>query len=131
MERLPRTRPTALRERVLQFGEGVFLRGFVDWMLDKINKEQGTDFGVVVVQPRAGGHCAELQAQDGLFTLCMHGNDDGTPREETAVVESVVRTVNPYVTENWMETRIPHVFAVCWRPAGKRVCPGLTSFRVN
>ncbi len=104
MVALHRTIPAKLTERILQIGEGVFLRGFVDWMFDKLNKEQGGDFGVVVVQPRAGGHCAELQEQDGLFTLCMHGNDAGQAREETVVVESIVRTVNPYVQDNWMET---------------------------
>ena len=39
MERLKRTEKNTLTERVLQFGEGNFLRGFVDWMIDKLNKE--------------------------------------------------------------------------------------------
>lgn len=41
MERLKRTEKNTLTERVLQFGEGNFLRGFVDWMIDKLNKENG------------------------------------------------------------------------------------------
>ena len=55
MERLKRTEKNTLTERVLQFGEGNFLRGFVDWMIDKLNKENGGDYGVTIVQPLAGG----------------------------------------------------------------------------
>ena len=42
MERLKRTEKNTLTERVLQFGEGNFLRGFVDWMIDKLNKENAS-----------------------------------------------------------------------------------------
>ena len=51
MERLKRTEKNTFTERVLQFGEGNFLRGFVDWMIDKLNKENGGDYGVTIVQP--------------------------------------------------------------------------------
>ena len=45
MELLKRTQPSKLTTRVLQFGEGNFLRGFVDWMIDRLNKENGGDYG--------------------------------------------------------------------------------------
>ena len=69
MERLKRTEKNTLTERVLQFGEGNFLRGFVDWMIDKLNKENGGDYGVTIVQPLAGGLVDKLNAQDGTIQL--------------------------------------------------------------
>ena len=69
MERLKRTEKNTLTERVLQFGEGNFLRGFVDWMIDKLNKENGGDYGVIIVQPLAGGLVDKLNAQDGRYSL--------------------------------------------------------------
>ena len=53
MERLKRKEKCQLTEKFLQFGEGNFLRGFVDWMIDRLNKEADFDGGVVVVQPLA------------------------------------------------------------------------------
>lgn len=73
MERLKRTEKNTLTERVLQFGEGNFLRGFVDWMIDKLNKENGGDYGVTIVQPLAGGLVDKLNAQDGRYSLYLRG----------------------------------------------------------
>ena len=73
MERLKRTEKNTLTERVLQFGEGNFLRGFVDWMIDKLNKENGGDYGVTIVQPLAGGLVDKLNEQDGRYSLYLRG----------------------------------------------------------
>lgn len=97
MERLHRTEPCRLTERVLQFGEGNFLRGFVDWMFDRLNKENGGDFGVVVVQPINAGPVVDfLNEQDGLYDLYLRGLIDGERVEETRVVECITRGINPY-----------------------------------
>lgn len=88
-------------ERVLQFGEGNFLRGFVDYMFDKLNKECGGDFGVVIVQPRKGDKVTRLNNQNGLYTLYSRGLVNGVKTEETRVVECVTRGINPY--ENTQE----------------------------
>ncbi|MGN0106406.1 MAG: tagaturonate reductase, partial [Hominilimicola sp.] len=73
MERLKRTEKCSLTERVLQFGEGNFLRGFVDWMIDRLNKENGGDYGVVIVQPLANGLVDMINEQDGLYSLYLRG----------------------------------------------------------
>lgn len=96
MERLRRAEKCTLKEKVLQFGEGNFLRGFVDWMIDRLNKETDWNGGVVIVQPLAGGMVEKINEQDGLYTLYLRGLQNGERVEETRVVESVVRGINPY-----------------------------------
>ena len=56
-------------ERVIQFGEGGFLRGFVDWMLQKVNENSDFDGSVVVVQPIQNGMCDTLTEQNCAYTL--------------------------------------------------------------
>ncbi|MDO5479824.1 MAG: tagaturonate reductase, partial [Clostridia bacterium] len=51
-------------ERVIQFGEGGFLRGFCDWMLQIINEETDWNGSVTVVQPIENGMCEMLEKQD-------------------------------------------------------------------
>ena len=60
-------------ERVIQFGEGGFLRGFVDWMLQKINEKSDFDGSVVVVQPIETGMCDMLTAQNCVYTHVIRG----------------------------------------------------------
>jgi len=54
-------------ERILQFGGGNFLRGFVDWMVDKLNKDGLFNGSILVVKPNEGGSYKELEEQNGLF----------------------------------------------------------------
>jgi tagaturonate reductase len=96
MELLKRTNQKKHTERVLQFGEGNFLRGFADWMFDNLNKENGGDYGVVVVQPRPSGNIKRLNDQDGLYTLRLRGLKNGAPTEETEIIDCITRAVNPY-----------------------------------
>ncbi|MCD8180052.1 MAG: tagaturonate reductase [Firmicutes bacterium] len=96
MELLKRENNEKHTERVLQFGEGNFLRGFVDWMFDKLNKECGGDFGVAVVQPLPTGRVAELNAQDGLYTLYSRGLINGVKAEEEHTIDCITRGINPY-----------------------------------
>lgn len=96
MERLHRETPAKLTERVLQFGEGNFLRGFVDWMFDRLNKEYKGDFGVVLVQPLPNGLIDMINEQDGRYSLYLRGLQDGERVEETRVVDCVTRGINPY-----------------------------------
>jgi tagaturonate reductase len=83
-------------EKVLQFGEGNFLRAFVDWQIDRMNKTAGFNGSVVVVQPIEKGLVDVLNAQDGLFTLVLQGFKDGKPAREYSVINSISRGVNPY-----------------------------------
>ena len=86
-----RVRPS---ERILQFGEGNFLRAFVDWKIDRMNEAAGSDWGVVVVRPIAGGNPTRLDAQDGLYTVLSRGVDEsGAAVSEPRVVACVRREV--------------------------------------
>jgi tagaturonate reductase len=83
-------------ERVLQFGEGGFLRAFADWMIDKMNREAGFDGGVVVIQPIAKGLIDVLNEQEGLYTLYLTELKDKKASSEHSVIGCVTRGVNPY-----------------------------------
>ena len=61
------------RARILQWGEGNFLRAFVDWKIDRMNEAGGLDWGVVVVRPIAQGNPHWLNEQDGLYTVLSRG----------------------------------------------------------
>lgn len=96
MEQLKRKDIKYHTERVLQFGEGNFLRGFVDWMFDKMNKECGKDFGIVVVQPLPSGRIEYLNKQEGIYTLYTRGYLNGIPSEETRIIDCITRGIDPY-----------------------------------
>lgn len=79
-------------ERVIQFGEGGFLRGFADWMLQKVNECSDFDGSVVVVQPIENGMCDMLSAQNCVYTHLIRGVEG----VETTVVDVISRCVKPY-----------------------------------
>ena len=83
-------------ERIIQFGEGGFLRGFIDWILQITNENTDFDGSVVVVQPIEQGMCDMLQKQDCVYTHVMRGMKDGVPTVDTKVVDVISRTVKPY-----------------------------------
>lgn len=89
-------RPAHLR--VLQFGEGNFLRAFVDEMLDRANEVVGLDAGIAVTQLTRHGSAAiaRLQAQDGLYTAVLRGMVRGEPRSDARVIRSVSRMIDGY-----------------------------------
>ena len=83
-------------EKVLQFGEGNFLRAFVDWMIDKANRDGIYQGSIVLCQPIAQGLKDMINAQDGVYTLAMRGAENGQPAEKIEVITSVSRCINPY-----------------------------------
>ena len=83
-------------EKVIQFGEGNFLRGFVDWQIDKMNEEANFNGSVVVVQPQEGGLIDMLNEQDGLYTLYLQGVQNGEAVKTHNIINSVSRGINPY-----------------------------------
>ena len=85
-----------MKETVIQFGEGNFLRGFFDWFLDGLNKQGLYDGKVVVVQPRAGGKTAGLVEQDCKYNLYLRGIENGEVKNEHYYIESISRCVDPY-----------------------------------
>lgn len=98
MEQLSsRVYPTTSRPiGIMQFGEGNFLRAFVDWFIYRLNKEGHICSNVVVVQPLPHGRVDALQAQDGLYTLCLQGIQNGTPVQNKEVIDVIGDAINPY-----------------------------------
>ena len=83
-------------ERILQFGEGNFLRAFANWMIHEMNHQANFDAGTVVIQPIADGLIKTLNDQDGLYTLYMNGIKNGEVLSERKVVDCIQRGINPY-----------------------------------
>lgn len=83
-------------EKILQFGEGNFLRGFADWMIDLANSKGLFQGSIVLCQPIAQGLADSINQQNGLYTLLMRGRENGQAREDTALISSVSRCINPY-----------------------------------
>jgi tagaturonate reductase len=84
-------------EKVLQFGEGNFLRAFVDWMFHELNQKAGFNGSVVVVQPIDKGMVNMLNDQDGLYTLYLRGLKNGKPESTHQTIDVISRGIDPYV----------------------------------
>ncbi len=82
--------------KILQFGEGNFLRAFVDWIIQDLNDKDIINSGVVVVQPVPAGRVAELAKQNGLYTLCLEGIDKGQRVQSRQIIDVLSDFVNPY-----------------------------------
>ena len=83
-------------ERVLQFGEGNFLRAFVDYFIDMLNEKTGFNSKVVLCQPIAPGLADMINEQEGLYTLFLRGFENGKKVNEKRVISCVSRCLNPY-----------------------------------
>ena len=80
--------------RILQWGEGNFLRAFVDWKIDQMNEKGGLDWGVIVVRPIAQGNPHSLNEQDGIYTVLSRGvGDDDQPVSESRAIACVRREI--------------------------------------
>ncbi len=83
-------------EKIIQFGEGGFLRGFVDWIIQIINEKTDFKGEVVVVQPIKNGMCDVLEEQNCNYTHIMRGLKDGVPTVDKKYIDCISRTVRPY-----------------------------------
>lgn len=83
--------------KILQFGEGNFLRAFVDWQIDIANEKGVMDAGVAIVQPIEKGMVDALNAQDQLYHVYLEGIENKKPAKDIRLVKSVMDAVNPYV----------------------------------
>lgn len=82
--------------KVLQFGEGNFLRAFVEYMIDISNEEGVTDIGVVIVKPIDFGSLERFEKQDNLYTVTLRGRENGAIVDSTRLITCVQDTVSPY-----------------------------------
>ena len=83
--------------RVIQFGEGNFLRAFVDWQLDLLNEHTDLAAGVTIVRPINTEFPPSLNTQDGLYTTVIRGLDErGEAVSEARIIRSVNNEINPW-----------------------------------
>ncbi|HCD69794.1 MAG TPA: tagaturonate reductase [Ruminococcaceae bacterium] len=82
--------------KILQFGEGNFLRAFIDWILQNLNDAGVINADVAVVQPMPMGRVAELEKQDGLYTLCLEGIDKGEKVQSKQIIDVLKDFINPF-----------------------------------
>ena len=90
-------------EKVLQFGEGNFLRAFVDYWFDMSNEKAGWNGKCVLVQPIAQGLTELINKQEGLYTLYLRGSENGEKVDRKRVISSVSRCLNPYEETGYQE----------------------------
>lgn len=83
-------------EKVLQFGEGNFLRAFVDYFFDIMNEKADFNGKVVVTQPINQGLSDMINEQEGLYTLFLRGSENGNKVNKKRVISAISRCINPY-----------------------------------
>ncbi len=82
--------------KIVQFGEGNFLRAFIGYAFQELNKTANFNAGIAVVQPIDKGLVKLLNNQDGLYTLFMKGVKKGKEIQEIELINNIVKGVNPY-----------------------------------
>ncbi len=83
-------------ERILQFGEGNFLRGFADYFIDVLNERCGLNAKVVLLNPTHRGKPERFNAQEGLYTVYLRGMENGVAQSKRRLVSSISRCLSPY-----------------------------------
>ena len=84
-------------ERIIQFGEGNFLRAFIDWQIDLLNEHTDLNAGVVIVRPIVSSFPPSLSTQDGLYTTIIRGlNEKGEAVSDARLIRSVNREISAY-----------------------------------
>ena len=80
----------------MQFGEGNFLRAFVDWIIQNLNDNGAINSSVAVVQPMPMGRVADLAVQDGLYTVRLEGIDKGEKVKKSQIIDVLDDYINPF-----------------------------------
>lgn len=112
-----------LPERVLQFGTGVLLRGLVDVLIDKANK-QGVFNGSIVVVKSTGNDVSEFTGQDNRYTVWTRGLENGQPVDEQTVVTSISRVLAA-------QTQWGDVLALARKPSLQVIVSNTTEVGLN
>jgi len=82
--------------KIVQFGEGNFLRAFIGYAFQELNKAVSFNAGIAVVQPIDRGLVKMLNEQDGLYTLFMKGVKKGKEIQDIELISNIVKGVDPY-----------------------------------
>lgn len=91
---LPNELSLELAEKVLQFGTGVLLRGLPDYFIDKANRQGIFNGRIVVVKSTDGGDTTAFEKQDGLYTICVRGVEDGKKLQQNIVCSAISRVLS-------------------------------------
>lgn len=91
---LPTPTTFQLPEKILQFGSGAFLRGFFDYFIHISNMQGEFNGRIVVVQSTGGERSRILEEQEGLYTLCAQGLQDGRQLETFTVCSAISRALS-------------------------------------
>lgn len=90
-----------LPEKVLQFGTGVLLRGLPDYFIDKANKKNIFNGRVAIVKSTSKGDLRDFEDQDGLYTICVRGLENGQPVEENIISSAISRVLS--ADKDWFD----------------------------
>jgi tagaturonate reductase len=85
-----------MKETVLQFGTGNFLRGFADYFIDALNKQGLYDGKIVVVSPTNSKAVEKINSQNGRYNLLLRGIENGNEISSINEINSINRAINPY-----------------------------------
>src|SRR5579872_6285071 len=122
------TKPDAfmlgLPEKVLQFGTGVLLRGLPDYFIDKANRGGLIGGRVVVVKSTDSGDAGAFDRQDGLYTLCDRGIEDGRKVEENIVCSAISRVLS--ARDHWRD-----ILALAHRPEMQLIVSNTTEVGIR
>jgi tagaturonate reductase len=113
-----------LPEKVLQFGTGVLLRGLPDYFIDKGNRQGLFNGRVVVVKSTDSGEAGVFDRQDGLYTLCVRGIEDGRKVEENIICSAISRVLS--AKDQWRE-----ILALARRPEMQIVISNTTEVGIQ
>ena len=84
-------------EKIIQFGEGNFLRCFIDWQIDILNEKTDFNSGITVIRPIDYDSVPLLDTQDGLYTTVIRGiNESGEAVKDYRLIQSVNREIPVY-----------------------------------
>ncbi|MBR5541087.1 MAG: tagaturonate reductase [Bacteroides sp.] len=111
-------------ERIIQFGEGNFLRAFVDWIISNMNEKTDFNSSVVVVQPIEKGMVDVLNAQDCLYHVNLQGLNNGEVVNSFRMIDVISRALNPY-------DQYPDFLALAEQPEMRFVISNTTEAGIN
>jgi tagaturonate reductase len=86
--------------KVLQFGDGNFLRGFADWIVDILNEKTDFNGDIQIVRPLRKGSAKKRDDQDGLYHVALMGLQNGNMISQTRLIKSISGFVDPYESGN-------------------------------
>ena len=86
-----------LKNKVLQFGGGNFLRAFADWMIQELNEKTNFESNVIIVKPTDNGTYNTLRRQEGLFHVLTNGIKDNKLVFDIQLITCVNQVINPYI----------------------------------